>query len=44
MRLLAYLSRSSIIGVIVSIAIVALTIAIVFYLLSLKDKNKDEEE
>lgn len=42
-----FLANSSVIGIIVTIALVAITIAVCFYILSLKDKEKSsakEEE
>ena len=35
-----FLANSSVIGIIVTIALVAITIAVCFYILSLKDKEK----
>ena len=35
-----FLANSSVIGIIVTIALVAMTIAVCFYILSLKDKEK----
>lgn len=36
------MSTSTLIGIIVTIVVVAITIAVVFYLLSLKNKDGDE--
>ena len=36
------MSTTTLIGIIVAIVVVAITIAVVFYLLSLKSKNDDE--
>ncbi len=36
------MKTETLVGIIVTIVVVALTIAVVFYLVSLKDKNRDE--
>ena len=36
------MKTETLVGIIVTIVVVALTIAVAFYLISLKDKNRDE--
>lgn len=42
--MITLLDTESIVGIIVAIALFSLTLVVCFYLLSLKDKNRDNED